>query len=156
MSNIPAVSELLKKALNLLAQEKESKPTINRVRMRWFLIYLIVGILLLILFLIIRKPALLDIIQRYFSDVVWCSGWSAIGVSLGLYNSRTVTGGNSERCRHYFTYFLFVLGIATLAAFVVFESFNVNIRSYAAAMLAGITIGFLGDKLGEKLPFLNN
>ena len=155
MSNISEVSDLLKRALDLLAQEKVIKP-INRIRKCWFWVYLIAGILLLILFWIIRNPALFDILERYSSGIVWCSGWSAIGVSLGLYNSRTTTGGNSEKHHHYRTYFLFVFGIAALAAFVVFESFDKNIVSYAAAMLAGITIGFLGDKLGERLPFFNN
>ena len=124
----------------------------NKVRMKWFRIYLILGLLLLSLFLLLSRPHLLVLLKQYFLKIIWASSWGAIGVSLGLYNSKTLFGGNSEKDEHYFTYFIFVWFIASIASFVLFENSEKLSVAYLASMLAGITIGFLGDKLAEKMP----
>jgi len=123
----------------------------NPTRSLWSGIFLIVGIFLLAFFFVITNPVLLNIIKRYLSEILWCLSWGAIGIGLGLYNSVGDLGGKLQKHEHYYKFFSFVWFIATLAAFVALGTFeNSTVRSYVAAALAGVIVGFVGDKLPEK------
>lgn len=120
----------------------------NSTRVCWSLVYLFLGILLLIFFITIKKPEL-SILKTDLTKILWCLSWPAVGIGLGLYNSRNDDDEINRRHRHYFSYFLFVWFIGFLAAFVAFTNFP--LCSYAAAALTGIVIGFSGDSLAGKL-----
>ena len=127
----------------------------KNVRIRWCVIYLLIGGTFLISFCIIKCPNLQKLLTENLSNILWCLGWSSVGISLGLYNSRggieseSETGKQSEtlsKNKHYYTYYLFVLFIGVLAAFVTLLSFD-GLRGYAASALTAIIIGFTGDSL---------
>lgn len=114
------------------------------------IIYVIVGIVCFLWFRNIKNPILLDY-KAYLSQILWCFGWGAIGIALGLWNSRNAEGEVLDKWWHYGAYFLFVLAIAALAAFVAFEMNKTNlVLSYAVATLTGLIVGFVGDSLSEK------
>ena len=143
-----------------LQEEFKDEEITNLIRLAWRRGFLALGILLLFIFLFSITPLLLgflDKIKCYVTELSWCSGWAAIGIYLGLYNSRFASDKRSKENRHYRTYFLFVFVIATRASFVVLGTFDKNIDRlyvYAAALLTGVIVGFSGDKLGEKLNLI--
>ena len=83
--------------------------------------------------------------------IFWCSGWSAIGIAAGLWNSRDDNTPVTRKKCHYFIYFFFILFIASLAAFVVFLSVANNHLAYASSALVAIVAGFAGDKLAGDI-----
>jgi hypothetical protein len=96
----------------------------------------------------VKATALLNVTCYYLLEILWCGGWAAVGVSLGLWSNRYNTVHDISR---YFTYFVFVWVIAFLSAFVALGTFEKDIiRSYAAATLAGLIVGFMGDRLPER------
>lgn len=126
---------------------------VNKVRVGWGFLYLIVGVFLL-------TPRFFslcnfDWVRSHWGTLSWIIGWSSLGIGLGLLNSR-IKPSVQTRTRmnlHYITYFIFVLFIASLAAFVAFSA-RAGLRSYAASALTAIVIGFSGDSLAgliEKL-----
>jgi hypothetical protein len=127
-------------------------PKVNVVRLKWCQFYSLLWVVLLIDFVfVIIAP--LKSIGEYLARVLWCSSWGAIGIALGLYNSRKDRSGNTSSDKHYFFYFSFVWFLATLAAFVMLGS-NIErsfVNAYASAMLIGIVVGFAGDKLAGKI-----
>ena len=124
----------------------------NPKRVGWSCFYIGVGFILLIFFCVVKKPAFLNIIVDYLLGILWCLSWAAIGIGCGLWNSRSAKGKNQYESKHYHTYFIFVWFIAALAAFVALGTFEKDIvRSYAAAALTGLAVGFVGDNLPEKL-----
>lgn len=82
------------------------------------------------------------------NGILWCTGWSAVGIGLGLWNDRENDTDRVKEHLHYITYFIFVWFIASLAGFSVFEN---GLRSYAVSALTGIAIGFTGDSLAGLL-----
>jgi hypothetical protein len=127
---------------------------VNHARFFACIVYCIAGVVCLGLFWNIKEPILSDY-KAYLPQIYWCLGWGAIGIAAGLWNSRNAKGGILDRWWHYGPYFIFVLAIATLAAFIVFGMYNNDpVRSYAAATLAGVVAGFLGDGLIEKFSVL--
>jgi hypothetical protein len=135
----------------------KGKDKVNRIRWNWMRIYLCRGVLLLIAFLVVNYLVVLSyldlgLLRNIVREILWCLSWSAFGIGISLYNTREANDKRSLEQRHYSTYFLFVWGIATLSAFVALRSLkNDIIGAYAAALLAGVIIGFTGDKLGERL-----
>lgn len=125
----------------------------NPVRISWYRVYLAVGFLFLVLFYNLLDGAnLLDIAKGYIPQILWCLSWAAFGIGLGLWNSNTASEKNQQIHMHYYTYFIFVWLIATLLAFLALGTFdNDIIRSYVAAALAGLVVGFIGDNLPERL-----
>lgn len=120
----------------------------NPERIFWCKIYLVTGVAIFSLFLFIKK---IEILSLYYSEILWSLGWAAFGVGFGLWNSRTAHGEVLEKKEHYYTYFIFVEFVAGLAAFVAFGTFqDDSIRSYAAAALTGLIVGFIGDSLPER------
>lgn len=129
----------------------EEKRKINPKRIGWGIFYLAAGVLLFVFFWLVKTPAFLNIIEKYSPEILWCFSWAAIGVGIGLLNSRSAHNDNQNNHWHYYTYFIFVWLAATLAAFVALGTFENNIvRSYAAAALTGLAVGFVGDNLPEK------
>ncbi len=96
---------------------------------------------------------LLDIIKEFGLQILWCLSWAMFGVGAGLWNSRTAgTDPNSKVLKdptHYYMFFPFVWFVAFLSAFVAMGTFLPQdmLRAYAAAALAGLVVGFLGDQL---------
>ncbi|MCK9614850.1 MAG: hypothetical protein M0R48_05010 [Candidatus Omnitrophica bacterium] len=121
----------------------------NPIRLNWFCIYLALGISTFFFFLVIGIFALPCLLNGYLQEILWCASWAAIGISSGLYNSRTESDGNSKKHKHYYTYFLFVWFVATLAGWTMIK--DGDLRSYIVACLVGIVVGFTGDKLAGKI-----
>lgn len=131
-------------------RHKGGEMTENHTRIVASRIYFIVGILFLI-FYVVKNPGLLDLFKKHWVEFIWCSGWGAIGIGLGLYNSRNNNDDHCKRRGHYYLYFIFVWFIATFTAFVAFGAFENNaVRSYIFAALTGIIVGFIGDNLPDK------
>lgn len=137
-----------------MCEQEIKEVSINETRLGWGWGYGMFGVFLLLVFLIIKIPEAIDFIRNNYMSILWCAGWTAIGIGLGLYNSRTTRGATKilgshklilESHKHYYTLFLFVLFVGTIAAFIALK------YSYAAACLTAISIGFLGDRLTEKI-----
>ena len=120
----------------------------NNIRIRWCLVYLLVGIAVLAFFCVIKCPNIQKLLTENLSNMLWCLAWSSIGISLGLWNSRhnKTQDGRLFPNKHYYTYYFFVLFIGALSAFVTLLSFN-GLRGDAASALTAIVIGFTGDSL---------
>ena len=124
------------------------------VRIKWCLGFGISGAVL-ITFWLWRQGGLQKLDEFFGQNIEkiwWCLGASAIGISLGLWNSRDKTEGKLKEHKHYRTYFVFVFVAASLTAFVVLS--DNSARSYAASALTGMAVGFIGDSLAglmEKL-----
>jgi len=151
----------LKKRMGTLCLQEESKceDTENSHRLAWGGCFLAIGILLGIIFIFRVWPFLPGFLETksYLTQLLWSSSWTAIGISLGLYNSRNESSKRSKENRHYYTYFLFVFIIITLVSFVLLGTFDKNVDRvyvYVAASLTGIILGFSGDKLGDKLNII--
>jgi len=127
-------------------------PKDNKVRLKWFWSYLRMGFVWLIAFVLVKKVSFLECSEN-FAVVFWCLSWGAIGIALGLFNSRKDQGGNTSSNKHYITYFIFVWFISFLSAFVMFGNSKEKgfPYDYASAALVGIVVGFAGDKLAGKI-----
>jgi hypothetical protein len=133
------ISNQFMKVCELLKREWYD-PKVNKYRRWWSISFGVFGIMLVIIFLKRECP------------VGLCVGFSAFGIGCGLYNSRTDQSERASNLLHYILYFGFVLVIATLAAFVAMGSFKDDtVRSYVAAALTGIAVGFAGDKLAGEI-----
>ncbi len=122
----------------------------NYIRLDWSFRFFFIAVIFLVLFLGFSIHSLCDILMCYLPIILWCSSCAAVGISLGLYNSRTVNDNRSKEHRHYYTYFFFAWFMAALAAFIAFGKFENNIvMSYAASAFVGISFGFVADKLGD-------
>ncbi|RKY31970.1 MAG: hypothetical protein DRP74_03620 [Candidatus Omnitrophota bacterium] len=144
----------------ILNNNSKKGEKMNYLRRDWYYGYLWRGIIFLFIFLVVNTLIVLPfldwaLVTNPLREILWCVSWAAFGVSIGLYNSRETNDKRSLENRHYEKYFLFVWGIATLAAFVALGNFKGDtIMSYAAALLTGVVVGFTGDKLGEKLDLV--
>ena len=112
---------------------------------------------MLVFFEIFGKPGW-NVLIRYLPKLLWCLGWAAMGIGLGLWNDRKNNTGNTAQHRHYFTYFIFVWSIAFLTSF--YEALaNGSLRSYVLSCLTAVVIGFSGDSLAgiiSKLAKIKN
>ena len=118
----------------------------NPKRVFWCIVYLIFGFALLFLFCNSQFPELRRLLTENLSTMLWCFGWSSVGIALGLWNDRKNTTPRVSNHAHYVTYFIFVLFVAALAAFIAFSA-NDGLKAYAASALTAIVIGFVGDGL---------
>lgn len=131
------------------------KTIFNLVRLIWCGLYGLFGIILLIIFFVIKQPNFNNFFSTHYLNILWVIGWSAIGISTGLCNSLDDKSVPARSYLHYITYFPFVLFIASLAAFVVFLSvINNNLLAFASSALTAIVVGFAGDKLAGKISSL--
>ncbi len=122
----------------------------NPVRVSWCAVYLMVGFALLFLFCNNQCPELKKLLAENSSALLWCFGWSSVGIGLGLWNDCKNPTKKAKECLHYITYFIFVLFIAALAAFVAFSSAD-GLKAYAGSALTAIIIGFAGDSLAGAI-----
>lgn len=123
----------------------------NLVRLVWCGLYGLFGIIILIIFFVEKKPDINKFFGTHYLSILWVFGWSAIGISAGLCNSRDDKTPVTRSYLHYITYFLFVLFIASLAGFVAFLSVINNLLAFASSALTAIVAGFVGDKLAGKI-----
>jgi len=135
-------------------EEKE-----NLLRRTWRIRFLIFSFLLFIIFIIMNplSAEFFGKLKHYITELLWCSSSAALGIYCALHNSRFNNDKRSKEKEHYWTYFVFVFFIATITSFVILGSFDKSIDKiyvYAAAALAGVIIGFSGDKLGEKISII--
>ncbi|MBU4511128.1 hypothetical protein KJ830_08800 [bacterium] len=127
----------------------------NLVRLIWCGLYGLLGIIFLIIFFVVKQPDFNKFFGTHYLNILWVFGWSTIGISAGLCNSRDDKTPVVRSYLHYITYFLFVLFIASLAAFVAFLSIiNNNLLAFASSALTAIVVGFVGDKLAGKISSL--
>ena len=115
----------------------------NNVRILWCVCYLILGLAALITFGIRECPKLSKLLENNASYILWCTGWAAVGIALGLWNSRN---DGSILHLHYITYFVFVWFIASTAG-VAATSIGHGLQSYAASAVVAVAIGLAGDSL---------
>jgi hypothetical protein len=122
----------------------------NVVRLRWAFLYCVLSVGLFGIFVLGK---IFSLRWDLYDEIIWCLGCSAFGIFLGLYNSRKDHGGNTSNWKHYLTYFIAVLVLAALSAFVMFGNSIEKgfMHAYASAMLVGIVVGFAGDKLAGKI-----
>lgn len=124
---------------------------INCTRLVASFIYFIYGTVTLIYFSTKRFEEIRYFFALNILIILWCSGWSAIGVVAGLWNSLDDNSSVTRQKSHYFTYFAFVLFVSSLAAFVVFLSATKSYLAYASSALVAIITGFAGDKLASNI-----
>lgn len=125
------------------------KTILNLVRLIWCGLYGLFGIILLIIFLVEKRPDFNKFFAIHYLDIFWCIGWSAIGIATGLCNSLDDRTSVTRAYLHYITYFLFVLFIASLVAFVAFLSASNDYLAYISSALMAILVGFAGDRLAN-------
>jgi hypothetical protein len=128
------------------------------IRLKFGVIFLSVGIILLSLWIYFQSKILVKF-MLYSKEILWCSGWAAFGIGCGLINSRydDINEGKNDKDKkknkggkmHYVLYFSFVWFIAFLAALTMVGANN--IKFYAATALVAIVVGFTGDKLAGKI-----
>ncbi|MDD5565898.1 MAG: hypothetical protein PHG31_03265 [Candidatus Omnitrophica bacterium] len=143
-----AIEEIYKemKLSNMQIEDSNKPESTKSSQIYAFIVFLALALSLFIFFGKIVN--LSNTTYDYWQEILFCSGCAAIGVSLGLYTNRTAVHSPLR----YVTYLPFLWFIASLSAFVALGTFPHDIiRSYAAAILAGVTVGFIGDKLPEKL-----
>lgn len=117
------------------------KDEINRKRIIFAIIYLIVGMLLL------SGVNWLEISKRLFGNIkefYWCGGWSFIGLAVGLFATWNSNGVRDRSTYHYIIYFPFVWFVAYLASKLVLYSDSDN---FILSALIGISVSASGDKL---------
>lgn len=124
----------------------------NQVRRRWCHVYLFLSGIFFVAFCIVKFSGLREILKDIFPNALWCLCWTSFGIALGLYNSRE-SGVEQQNSRsrlleheHYYTYFLFVLFVGSLAAFILLIPEG-DLKLHAVAALTAMTIGFTGDAL---------
>ena len=132
----------------------------NPLRLTFGIIYCVFGLALILLFCLAQWSEITIFLasKPVLMKIIWCIGWSAFGVGVGLINTRDhgaekdqqQTGQPVEKSkRHYFGYYGFVLLIASLlAATAVFHD-NPDAKYYSLSALLGLISGFLGYKLNE-------
>lgn len=121
----------------------------NLVRLVWCGLYGLFGIIILIIFFVEKKPDFNKFFCSHYLNILWCIGWSAIGIAIGLCNSIDDKTSVTRAYLHYITYFLFVLFIASLVAFVALLSASNNYLAYASSALMATLVGFAGDRLAN-------
>lgn len=128
------------------------KRILNLVRLIWCALYGLFGIILLIIFFVVKQPDFNKFFSTHYLNILWVVGWSAIGISAGLCNSLDDSTSVTRPYLHYITYFLFVLFVASLGGFVVFLSvINNSLLAFASSALTAIVAGFAGDKLAGNI-----
>ncbi len=123
----------------------------NNTRVLWGIIYFLVGVVLISCFAVIMWPALRAWVSQNHRLLIWSAGWSAVGIGLGLLNSRN--DGRRDHL-HYVTYFVFVFFVATLAALAT-SQLKEEPHSYIVSTLTGIAVGFSGDSLAGIISKLS-
>ena len=121
----------------------------NLVRLIWCGLYGLFGIILLIIFFVVKQPNFNKFFSTHYLNLLWVIAWAAIGISTGLCNSLDDSSSVTLPYLHYITYFLFVLFIASLAGFVALLSASKNYLAYISSALVSILTGFAGDRLAS-------
>jgi len=120
-------------------------------RLSWAVFYLILGISFI--FIVFNKSITFPIVYKWvgghWDRLLWVVGWSSIGISAWLINSRK--GQRDKECLHYVFYFCFALFVSSLTAFALGKSSDGSF-SFSLSALIGLTIGFASERLNELGP----
>lgn len=119
---------------------------VNHRRVFWATVYTLIGVATLVGFIVVVEPVFREWFVASCPPLLWSVGWGAVGIGLGLFNSRDDRSAVARKHLHYITYFLFVWGFASLAAFAAYSE-----GSYAIAAVIGLATGFSGDRLAGLL-----
>ena len=123
----------------------------NPRRVFWATIYVFLGVAALVAFCVEVNPEWREWFVANRPIILWCVGWSAIGIGLGLWNDRNAKDELSKSQPHYLMYFPFVWFFASVVAFTAFYTVSDGRAAYAAALAAGLAAGFSGDRLAGIL-----
>jgi len=122
---------------------------VNRKRLDWGILYFVVGLSLLVL--MSYSPVMISWAYSNRLLLSWVVGWSAIGIGLGLINSREnggkEKGGVENEHLHYLLYFGFALFVSSLASFAF--SRNMNGLNYLQSALIALTLGFAAERIRD-------
>lgn len=130
--------------MNADKTNKDNAGNINQVRVNWCFVYLVLGLMLLTAFCLTKFLTLQDFLMLKLPLILWSASWSAVGIGLCLWNSRT--SGAKKGNTHYVTYFLFIFVFSTIAAVAFSENVD-EIQVYLKALVIALGIGFTGEKL---------
>jgi hypothetical protein len=131
----------------------------NQVRLNAGIIYFIAGVLCLILFCILKWPNIVDWISKQVS-LLWCLGWTAVGIGCGLINTRNLDGGGIDReYKHYFLlYYLLALLLVFLATITTGllsgEILDTPTpKFYALTALTSLILGLLAEDINKLIKW---
>ncbi len=130
-------------------------------------IYFMSGVLVILFSTLLICPGLLVcFFNTAIIPILWCIGWSLVGVGAGLINTRNHPKGGAL---HLIGYWGFVVLTVSIFSFVVSlygsgENYpNLYVKFYSLSALLGLIGGFLGDifrdlalKIIEKLELKDN
>lgn len=128
--------------------ENNNQKLCNGKRCECGFIFLIIWGILLALFCSIKGAELIEVLKTNWSLILWSVTWAALGIALGLWNSRT--DNNSRKPCHYVTYYPFVWFFATILAIAISADIN-GIRLYALSLVTALATGFAGDRLAGNI-----
>lgn len=115
----------------------------NRTRVFWCLVYVVIASVLLLRFLSAAGPVVQDGLSFHLRHWVWAAAWGALGIGLSLYTSRFE---GESRHSHYLTYFVFLWGVAIFSGLAV-SGLRGGPQPYLLSALTAIVVGFSGDSL---------
>ena len=121
----------------------------NKTRVCAAKVFLVIGALAAIVWLIFRGQQFFAAICANRESLLWSSGWTAIGIGIGLINDKNNSSNRAKIDYHYWTYFAFVLFVGTVTGVVAFLGIKGKEKevAYLTSSLVALAIGFSGDSL---------
>lgn len=124
----------------------------NRIRQEAGIVYWVIGLAVLLVFLGLKICGKASII---LITLLWCCGWSAIGIGAGLINTRKHNKSKLDRARkhYYFLYYPLVFLMIFLAALSGAFSINDGIlklepQFYSVIPLICLVAGIYAENFG--------
>ena len=141
----------LKKLFQILKDDFKQWRGEDWIRWRSAEGYLLISLISFVIYSLL-KIDILKSLNENMASIFWTSGWSSVGISAWLVNSRgRKQDERNKQYWHYVLYFGFALIISSLAAFALgrYENGDLNLSLSA---LIGLTMGFASERLNELDP----